>query len=170
MVTILPSVVKKEIDVVIRNATLSDLPSIIMINREALPENYPEWFFREHLERWGKAFYVAEVDGRVIGYIMSRIEEGTALLRNIFALIRKGHVVSVAVLKEYRRLGIGTMLMLRAMEAMKDIYNCSEVYLEVRVSNIPAINLYQKLGFKIVRRIPRYYMDGEDAYLMAKEL
>ena len=170
MVTILPGVTKKEVNIIVRNATLSDLPSIIMINRETLPENYPEWFFREHLEKWGKAFYVAEIEGRIVGYIMSRIEEGAAFFKEIFTLIRKGHIVSVAVLKEYRRMGIGTMLMIKAMESMKNIYNCSEVYLEVRVSNTPAINLYQKLGFKIVRRIPRYYVDGEDAYLMAREL
>jgi len=71
------------------------------------------------------------------------------------------------VLPEARRLGIATVMMLRAMKAMKVYYGAAEVYLEVRVSNTPAISLYEKLGYRVVGRIPKYYSDGEDAYLMA---
>ncbi|MCC6033023.1 MAG: ribosomal-protein-alanine acetyltransferase, partial [Desulfurococcaceae archaeon] len=39
-----------------------------------------------------------------------------------------------------------------------------------RVSNEPAIRLYEKLGFRKVQRIRFYYLDGEDAWLMAKEV
>jgi ribosomal-protein-alanine N-acetyltransferase len=56
------------------------------------------------------------------------------------------------------------------MEAMKNVYDAKEVYLEVRVSNTPAIRLYEKLGFKIVKVLEGYYSDGENAYLMAREL
>ncbi|MEM4138682.1 MAG: GNAT family N-acetyltransferase, partial [Sulfolobaceae archaeon] len=45
-----------------------------------------------------------------------------------------------------------------------------EVFLEVRVSNVPAISLYKKLGFREVKVLRYYYADGEDAYLMAREL
>jgi len=53
---------------------------------------------------------------------------------------------------------------------LKNYYDTTEVYLEVRVSNTPAISLYEKLGFRVVGRIPRYYSDGEDAYIMARPL
>jgi len=53
---------------------------------------------------------------------------------------------------------------------MKNVYDAKEVYLEVRVSNTPAIRLYEKLGFKIVKVLEGYYSDGENAYLMAREL
>jgi ribosomal-protein-alanine N-acetyltransferase len=43
-----------------------------------------------------------------------------------------------------------------------------ECYLEVRVGNYPAINLYKKMNFEISRTIPRYYFDGSDAYVMSK--
>lgn len=56
------------------------------------------------------------------------------------------------------------------MRAMKRFYNASEVYLEVRVSNAPAIGLYTKLGYKIVSTLRGYYQDGEDAYIMARTL
>ncbi|MEM2518912.1 MAG: GNAT family N-acetyltransferase, partial [Nitrososphaerota archaeon] len=78
--------------------------------------------------------------------------------------------ISIAVLPEYRRAGIATALMEKAMEALKNVYGCSEIFLEVRVSNTPAINLYEKLGFIKIERIKNYYLDGEDAYLMAREL
>jgi len=47
---------------------------------------------------------------------------------------------------------------------------CDEVYLEVRVSNEQAIRVYEKLGLETRSRLRGYYRDGEDAYLMAREL
>ncbi|MDK2383626.1 MAG: N-acetyltransferase, partial [Candidatus Korarchaeota archaeon] len=85
-------------------------------------------------------------------------------------LVRKGHIVSVAVLETHRRRGLGTRLMLAAMNDLKRSYGAAEAYLEVRVSNLPAIRLYEKLGFRVVRRVPMYYLDGGDAYVMAREL
>jgi ribosomal-protein-alanine N-acetyltransferase len=154
---------------VVREAAMKDLNDVITINRRVLPENYPSWFFVEHLEQFPKAFIVAEVDRRVVGYVMSRVEYGWSNFVK-GKPVRKGHIVSVGVLPETRRLGIATVMMLRAIKAMKAYYGAAEVYLEVRVSNTPAISLYEKLGYKVVGRIPKYYSDGEDAYLMACQL
>lgn len=155
--------------VVIRKAKKEDIPIVMYINKVSLPENYPEWFFEEHLERWGEAFYVAEVGGKVVGYVMSRVEFGAPYVVE-GSIVKKGHIVSIAVLEGYRRRGIGRRLMENALRSLKEVYECKEVYLEVRVSNLPAIRLYEKLGFKKVRVIPMYYLDGEDAYLMARPL
>jgi ribosomal-protein-alanine N-acetyltransferase len=164
----LPEIIDNKAEFTIRNATHEDLPQIIKINTEALPENYPEFFFVYHLENWGKAFFVAEADGRVVGYIMNRIETGLGFIRKF--IVKKGHVVSIAVLEGYRRKGIGESLMKKGMDSMRDDYGAKEVYLEVRVSNEPAIRLYEKLGFKKVKVIEGYYSDGENAYLMAAPL
>jgi len=59
-------------------------------------------------------------------------------------------------------------LMLKAMRTLKNDYGCDEIYLEVRVSNYPAINLSRSLGMKAVETINHYY--HEDAYVMAAEL
>ena len=99
---------------------------------------------------------------------MCRIETGLPNF-GLFGLIKKGHVVSIAVMPEHRGKGIGYTLMKEAMKNMEK-YNAKECFLEVRVSNQPAINLYKKLGFQIVKTIRHYYMDGEDAYLMARKL
>ncbi|ABM80831.1 ribosomal protein S18-alanine N-acetyltransferase [Hyperthermus butylicus] len=154
---------------IVRRARPEDLPKVIMINKVTLPEHYPEWFWREHLEKWGEAFFVAEVDGEVVGYVMTRVEYGPPFVAKGL-IVKKGHIVSIAVLEGYRRRGIGRALMEAAMEALKTRYGCKEVYLEVRVSNNPAIRLYEKLGFKKVKVLHMYYLDGEDAYLMAREL
>jgi len=155
--------------VIVRKARKEDIPIVMYINKVSLPENYPEWFFEEHLERWGEAFYVAEVGGKVVGYVMSRVEFGAPYVVE-GSIVKKGHIVSIAVLEGYRRRGIGRQLMEKALRSLKEVYECKEVYLEVRVSNLPAIRLYEKLGFKKVRIIPMYYLDGEDAYLMARPL
>ncbi len=153
----------------IREVREEDLADVIGINMVSLQEHYPEYFWRDHLRLWGKAFLVAVLDGKIVGYVMSRVERSLGFIKR--SLPKKvGHVVSIAILPEYRRRGIGTRLMIEVMRRLKDVYGAKEVYLEVRVSNEPAIKLYEKLGFQKVRRIRFYYLDGEDAWLMAREL
>ncbi|MCY0851034.1 ribosomal protein S18-alanine N-acetyltransferase [Sulfuracidifex metallicus] len=154
----------------IRTVRADDIDAIIKINRLTLPENYPYYFFVEHVRDWGEAFFVATVDGEVVGYIMPRIETGFSNLKSFIPLVKKGHVVSIAVLEGYRRRGIAKQLLTSSMEKMKQVYGAEEVYLEVRVSNYPAISLYEKLGYKKVKLLKHYYADGEDAYLMAAPL
>lgn len=151
---------------VIREFTTEDLDAVIAINRQNLPENYPPFFFKLHHENFPRAFLVAEHAGKVIGYIMCRVERGKLYTRHGEG--RLGHVISIAVVPEMRRKGVGMNLMLRAMKALYDYYSVDEYYLEVRVSNTPAINLYKKLGFEPVKVIKGYYLDGEDAYVMAR--
>ncbi len=153
----------------LREFELRDLPAVVSINRKVLPENYPEFFFIEHHRAFPKAFIVSEIDGRIVGYVMSRVEFGWS---NIWKgkPVRKGHIISIGVLPEARRIGIGYNMLLRCMRVLRHVYNAEEVYLEVRVSNTPAINLYKKLNYKIVGVVKGYYHDGEDAYLMARPL
>jgi ribosomal-protein-alanine N-acetyltransferase len=151
---------------IIREFTPEDLDAVIRINRENLPENYPPFFFKLHYENFPKAFLVAESGGRVVGYIMCRVETGK--LYTMPGVGKQGHIISIAVVPEMRRKGVGRSLMVNAMKALYEHYGVNEYYLEVRVSNTPAINLYTKLGFKPMKTLKGYYLDGEDAYLMAK--
>lgn len=152
----------------IRLATKDDIDSVIAINIECLPEHYPYSFWLEHLEKWGDVFYVAEVDGHVVGYVLTRVEEGFSRCRGEEAKI--GHIVSVAVKEEYRGRGIATALLTAAISALRSIYGVEEIQLEVRISNYKAIKLYEKLGFIKAERIKNYYLDGEDSYLMIKNV
>ncbi len=153
----------------IREASAADLSRVMMINRLCLPENYTYFFFDAILQNYPKTFLVAEIDGKIAGYIMCRVERGLSKL-NKLSMKKLGHIISIAVLPEYRRRGVATALLARAMKLLKDEYKCAEVYLEVRVSNNPAISLYRKLGFEVVKTSRRYYVDGEDAYVMARRL
>ena len=138
------------------------------INYSCLPENYSLYFFQELYQKNPKAFIVAEVDGRIAGYIMCRIEHGFSDLRRL-SFTKKGHVVSVAVLPEYRRMGIGRALMQDAFKAMVE-YGASEAFLEVRVGNTEAVSLYTSMGLKITRTVEYYYRDGESANVMTLAL
>lgn len=147
---------------------MSDLERVRYINNLCLPENYTDHFFVDLHRRFPETFIVAEANGEVVGYIMCRVETGLSIL-DFQGLVKKGHIVSVAVMPGYRRKGIGKALASEAMEHMK-LYKAKQCYLEVRKSNTSAINLYKNLGFKVSRTIRGYYADGESAYLMTREL
>jgi len=142
-----------------------DLPQVIEINRICLPENYNSTFFLDIYGNCPDAFLVAEVNGKVVGYIMCRLEHGLSETRR-FSLVKKGHIVSVAVLPEYRRAGMGNALVTETLRALSK-HKAEECFLEVRVTNESAINLYKKLGFSIIRKVSHYYFDGADAYVMS---
>lgn len=156
-------------DFKIRGFRSDDLNKVMEINSECLPENYSSYFYRDLHQRFPKTFLVAEVDNGVQGYIMCRLERGFSKFRSLRPT-RLCHVVSIAVREPYRRRGIATGLMEAVMGQGRDEYSAAECYLEVRVSNEPAIGLYEGLGFKKVKRNSRYYMDGEDAWTMASPI
>ena len=86
----------------IRKFREKDLQAVMQINRETLPENYTDYFFIDLFERYPDTFIVAEEDSRIVGYIMCRVEVGLSNF-GFGGLIRKGHVVSIAVLPNARR-------------------------------------------------------------------
>jgi [ribosomal protein S18]-alanine N-acetyltransferase len=155
-------------DYVIRRCSSEDIPSVINVNMLALPEHYSDYFYYEILREFPNTFLVAELDGELVGYVMCRIEYGLSLLKR-FGLAKKGHIISIAVLEEHRGRGVGTRLMHQALDEVKK-GSGKECYLEVRVTNQGAIDLYTRLGFKITSTLNSYYKDGESAYTMAASL
>ena len=151
--------------VIIREFTLRDLPSVTEIIRTCLPENYTESFFINLHQKFPKAFLVAEQTNTVVGYILCRIE----LEFGLSGLTRKGHIVSLAIIQQYRGKGIAKSLICQAINSMRH-YKASQAFLEVRVSNAEATHLYTKIGFQVSHRIPGYYFDSEDAYVMVLQL
>jgi ribosomal-protein-alanine N-acetyltransferase len=152
----------------LRQFSAEDLESVIEINRICLPENYASFFFMDTYRSCPSAFVVAESDGRIVGYIMCRIEHGFSDIKRL-RFLRKGHVISVAVLPDYRRAGMATELVKRALQALREM-NADECFLEVRTTNGQALKLYEKLGFSVSRRVPHYYADGAEAIVMVISL
>ena len=143
-----------------------DIKQVVSINKRCLPENYPDQFFMGLHYHAPKAFFVAEYEGEIIGYIMCRIERGISGFGRM--PVKKGHIVSVAVLQTLRKRGFGKALIKAGMVGMMD-YGATEFFLEVRKTNEEAVGVYEKLGYSVRRVLRGYYRDGEDAYLMVKK-
>ena len=152
---------------IIRRCDPSDIIPVMEINLKTLPEHYSDYFYESLLAELPEAFIVAEIEKKLVGYIMCKIEYGFSNFKKL-GFVKKGHVVSVAVLPDYRQKGIGRALVEESMMGVK-LKKSDELYLEVRCSNNEAIRLYEKLGFVIKQRLKAYYRDGEDAYLMSIE-
>ena len=152
---------------VIRRCDPSDIIPVMEINLKTLPEHYSDYFYESLLAELPEAFLVAEVERKLVGYIMCKIEYGFSNFKKL-GFVKKGHVVSVADLPEQRKKGFGRALIEEAIAGVK-LKKSDELYLVVRCSNTEAIRLYEKLSFVIKQRLKAYYRDGEDAYLMAIE-
>ncbi len=81
-----------------------------------------------------------------------------------------GRIVTLDILPEARRFGLATRLMTACEERLRSL-GCTEVYLETAVDNRPALRLYEKLGYRVLRVLPEYYAShGLDAFQMGKRL
>lgn len=148
----------------IRQFEPADVNEVVVVNKKCLLENYSVEFFLGLHYHAPKIYFVAVVDDHVIGYIMCRVERGWAGYNSV----TKGHIVSVAVLKEHRRQGVGTRLIEASMKGMES-YDVDEIFLEMRATSEEAMLFYKKLGFKIKKTMKKYYADGADAYHMIKK-
>jgi len=96
--------------------------------------------------------------GTMIGFAVGMIEPGGV-----------GHVISVGVAPEWRRRGVGKILM-ADIERGFTKRDATIARLEVRTDNQVAQQLYLKLGYTITQQLPNYYANGDDALVMVKTL
>ncbi len=80
-----------------------------------------------------------------------------------------GHIISIDVLPQYRRAGLGSKLLLAAEERLLAI-PCQSIKLEAAVDNASAIAFYKQHGYNVVGTIPRYYPGGLNAFVFQKDL
>lgn len=155
-------------DIYFRTCLYEDIAQVMYVNRMTLPENYSRYTFLSLLRAYPDLFYVAisGKEDRIVGYIMNKIDTGYSFFEPVREIIKKGHVFSIGVLREYRKRGIATSLLALGFNAMMR-RGVKEIFLEVRVSNTAAIKLYEKFNMVIVDKIPYYYADGETANIMA---
>jgi ribosomal-protein-alanine N-acetyltransferase len=146
-------------DVTIREAEQADLLSVYRIEKRCFPQPWPFSAFERFLDEPG--FLVADGGEQVVGYVVSNVVPNHG--RDI------GHVKDLAVHPDARGRGVGRTLLKRAIVSLS-IDGAALVKLEVRESNDPALSLYRDVGFEPMRRVPRYYEDGEDALLMVLDL
>ena len=148
-----------KLNIVIRECRETELREVAEIERLCFRNPYPLQLLAMLRALYPELFLVAIVENHVVGYVSAVVrQEGV------------GHIVSLCVHPAYRRKGIGIALMEEIERRLRNIFGICKFRLEVRVSNAPAINLYRKLGYRIINRIEQYYHDGEDAYLMMKDV
>nr|BAL58912.1 ribosomal-protein-alanine N-acetyltransferase [Candidatus Acetothermum autotrophicum] len=164
---------------VMRRAVAADLERILEIERLSFAAPWPRDYLAQHLGDDG--FVVIEHENRVVGYtvigikipsFLARLERRTRALltgQEPEELPPVGHILNIAVDPAYRGRGLGKRLVEYALEYCRRL-GAEQVELEVRTSNEPAIALYRKYGFVIRERVPYYYSDGEDAFVMVKKL
>ncbi|MGB9612600.1 MAG: ribosomal protein S18-alanine N-acetyltransferase [Candidatus Margulisiibacteriota bacterium] len=123
-----------------------DIPQVVEIENLSFKFPKSESVFRADEHK----YLVAKDNDKVVGYI------------GIEKILDEVHIINMAVHPDYRKKGVGKRL-------MQHVLNDEEVfYLEVRVSNEIAQNVYKRFGFKIVGLRKKYYPDGEDAYVMRR--
>jgi ribosomal-protein-alanine N-acetyltransferase len=136
----------------IRPLTYSDLPRVVAIERRAFPTPWSLSMFVLELSKTDGVCLGARLDGKLTGFLIcARYDEAF-------------HLMNIAVDPDHRREGLGRGLIDALIERVGEDAN---ITLEVRVSNSPAIALYESYGFRGVGTRRRYYSDtGEDAIIM----
>lgn len=144
----------------IRPMTLDDVAQAAQIDRMSFSLPWSEYSFKHEVaENENTRAYVAELK-------QSDGKSSIAGLVIIWLVLDEVHVGTIAVHPENRRMGIGRLLMVKALQESAE-QGSKLVYLEVRRSNLAAIRMYQEFGFQIVGERKKYYQDnGEDALLM----
>ncbi|WP_292602544.1 ribosomal protein S18-alanine N-acetyltransferase [Methanobrevibacter sp. UBA212] len=137
----------------VRKFKPNDLKRVYEIENMSFNQSYGIKMFQQ-LYEMGVGFLVAEEDGYVIGYVLFWIKYEN-----------QGHIISIAVDKNYRRLKAGTQLLIRAISVLS-LLNLDTIYLEVNENNTGAVEFYKTFNFKIDRVVPGYYEDGAGAILM----
>jgi ribosomal-protein-alanine N-acetyltransferase len=82
---------------------------------------------------------------------------------------RQGHIITIDVVPESRRFGVGSSLLTGAEERLRTGH-CRSVFLETAVNNSSALAFYKRHKYFVVKTIPRYYPDGLDAFVLQKDL
>ena len=80
-----------------------------------------------------------------------------------------GHIITLDVLPEARRAGVGSQLMSAAEQRLKAA-NCHAVVLETAVDNLTALSFYKRHNYFCIKTVPRYYSNGVDAFVLQKDL
>lgn len=117
-------------------------------------------------DAWTRKMFEDELLNPLAYYIVLVQDENIVGYAGFWDIIDDAQIMNVAVDTEYRGKGYGNLLIEEFIREAKD-RNLDTMSLEVRVSNEPAIKLYEKYGFEIQGRRKKYYQDnGEDAYIM----
>lgn len=131
--------------------TEEDLDEVYRINRENFTTDaWSRYAFEREFDNKYSRRFVLELNGKVVGYIIYWVVQDEAT------------IMTFAVDREHQNRGLGEYLL---KETIKRV-SANRILLDVRKTNIKAIKLYRKLGFRLVSERKAYYSDGENALFM----
>lgn len=143
----------------IRKMTFDDIAAAVLIEKDCFSLPWSEKSFKESLERDDTLFLVCEEQ------IVSKNVAVTGYI-GMYLSFDEGNITNVAVSPSYRKKGYGEALVSAAKEIAKEM-QIEKIFLEVRASNIPAISLYEKMGFESLGVRKNFYEHPqEDASIM----
>lgn len=136
---------------------VEDLDEVLAIEQVSFSCPWSRELFRTEIEdhKFSHPF-VARYEGKIVGYLC------------LWIVLEEAHIANIAVHPDFRRQGIGHQLLEKALAFAKEA-GCEKVFLEVRVSNVPARQLYTRFGFAPVGIRKGYYPDNnEDALVLLR--
>jgi ribosomal-protein-alanine N-acetyltransferase len=142
----------------IRRVQPQDIIEVIALAYDTLPERYNPVIFNQFYESSPEGFLVVIDQNRLVGFLIG-----------IKTTSNTARILMLSVHDVYRNQGIGTALLNEFLAAMKH-RRVTKVELEVRTSNHAALAFYKKQGFLHQHTIERFYQNGDDAYVMKKDL
>ncbi len=149
---------EKASGVLIRPASAEDIDSIYEIGTLCFADAWRRDTVAHDMEGSHSEYFVAEMDGKVVGYGC------------FWFVVDEGQLVNIGVRPEYRRQGFAEAILERGLEECRD-RNMKTIFLEVRVSNSPAQALYKKYNFRSLGvRKGVYDLPREDGYIMSREI
>lgn len=139
----------------LRAMRLSDLDYIMTLEHQLFSSPWSKDDYIYELSSNPYARYYVLEDDKIVGYV------------GIWITYETAQITTIGIARERQGEGLSKLLMNKVIEETKD---CEAITLEVRVSNVKAIKLYESYGFKKEAIRKDYYLDNhEDAYLMMKE-
>ncbi|KAF8866328.1 acyl-CoA N-acyltransferase [Acephala macrosclerotiorum] len=143
------------------------LPAIRALISKDLSEPYSIYVYRYFLYQWGDLCFMAlhPTNPLLIGIIICKLETHQSHSPPTL----RGYIAMLATSSSYRNRGIATTLVRKAIDAMIE-RGADEVVLETEESNIPAMKLYERLGFIRSKKLHRYYLNGSSAYRLVLHL
>lgn len=150
---------KKVLEINILPMQKSEVDEVLKIEEQAYGEHHwsKDSFYGELSNKLAHYYSAFDLQGNLIGYA------------GFWGIIEEAHITTIAVKQEFLRKKVGEALLNKIIQ---DCYEKEIKYitLEVRVSNIPAIKLYEKYGFKSLGTRKGYYQNNnEDALIMWTE-
>lgn len=119
---------------------------------------------------WSENSFLNDAKNPIAEYIIARIDNKIVGYAGFWQVLDEGQITNIAVLKEFRRQKIAQKMLFELIEKAKS-KNLKILSLEVRESNLAAINLYSGLNFKTVGIRKNYYKNPtENAVLMDLEI